>query len=58
MASRLVASIVRSSGTVKSGMVVSIIETVCVDTEWFPDASVTIHVTMVSPIVNNSGASL
>ena len=55
---RLVASTVRSSGTVKVGIVVSTIVTVCVAMEWFPASSVIIQVTSVSPIGNMSGAFL
>ena len=58
MSLRLVASTVRSSGTVNTGIVVSIMLTVNAVIEWFPDASVTIQLTIVSPTGKNSGASL
>ena len=52
-----VASIVRSL-TIISGGVVSFTITLCDDVPVFPDESVTIHVTVVSPIEKFCGASL
>ncbi|SVA85972.1 uncharacterized protein METZ01_LOCUS138826 [marine metagenome] len=40
------------------GAVVSTTETVCVDVAKLPDESVAVHVTIVSPSGNESGASL
>ena len=56
--SRLVCSAVASSGTVRTGTVVSAIVTVCVSVAELPASSVAVHVTVVVPRGNTSGASL
>ena len=55
---RLVASITISSGARKIGIIVSVIVTFCTKFDTFPAKSVAVHVTTVSPIGKNSGASL
>ena len=54
----LVASISISAGTVILGDVVSTMVTLCSILDSFPATSVAVHVTTVSPIGKNSGASL
>ena len=56
--SKLVASISISVGICKDGDVVSTIVTFCSILDSFPATSVAVHVTIVSPIGKNSGASL
>ena len=51
------ASTLRSDGNVRAGTVVSTTETVWVAVAEFPDESVAVHVTMVSPSGKVSGAS-
>ena len=53
-----VASICISFGTVMDGTVVSITCISCSDVEILPELSETVHVTMVVPNSNDSGASL
>ena len=56
--SLLVASTITSSGTCKIGEIVSIMVTLCSVLTVFPDSSVAVQVTVVSPTGKNSGASL
>ena len=53
----LVASTIMSSGICKIGEMVSMMVTLCSVLTVFPDSSVAIQVTVVSPMEKNSGAS-
>ena len=55
---KLLISITRSMGCTSIGEIVSTTLTNCSALVVFPDVSVTVHVTVVSPSGKNSGASL